>query len=114
MSLPPLGHKVGILGGGQLAAMLAEAAMRLGLRPVILAKGTMDPAAQLCHDVLFGSYTDGVLLAQFLRQVDLVAFENEFIPSELLQQHRHPRTRFMPELETLRNLQDKVAQKRAL
>ncbi len=112
--LPPLGEKVGILGGGQLAAMLAEAALRLGLHPVILAKGPNDPAARLCHDVMCGSYTDEALLAKFLAEVELVVFENEFIPSELLQAQRHARTRFMPELETLRRLQDKVSQKRAL
>jgi 5-(carboxyamino)imidazole ribonucleotide synthase len=114
MTIPPLGYKVGILGGGQLAAMLAEAAIRLGLRPVVLAKGPLDPAARLVKDALFGSYEDLDLLKKFLGEVELVAFENEFIPSELLQQARHSKTHFMPELETLRRLQDKISQKRAL
>ena len=112
--IPPLGYKVGILGGGQLAAMLAEAALRLGLRPVVLAKGPLDPAARLVKDALYGSYEDLDLLKRFLGEVELVAFENEFIPSELLHKARHAKTYFMPELETLRRLQDKISQKRAL
>ena len=80
---PVLNYKVGILGGGQLAAMLAEAALRLGLRPVVLAKGPLDPAARLSRDLMIGDYHDTALLTRFLREVELVAFENEFIPSEL-------------------------------
>lgn len=114
MKLPPLGYKVGILGGGQLAAMLAEAAIRLGLRPVVLAKGPLDPAARIVKDTLYGSYEDLDLLRRFLGEVELVAFENEFIPSELLHKARHKSTVFMPELETLRRLQDKISQKKAL
>ncbi len=94
--------------------MLAEAALRLGLRPVVLAKGPLDPAARLVRDAMYGSYEDIDLLRRFLGEVELVAFENEFIPSELLQQARHNKTYFMPELDTLRRLQDKIAQKRAL
>ena len=37
--------RVGILGGGQLARMLAESAHHLGLEPHVLSENSQDPAA---------------------------------------------------------------------
>src|SRR5215213_1018900 len=79
---PPLGTAVGLLGGGQLARMLAKAALDLGLRPVVFAERADDPAAQVCRDVIEGTARDGAALRAFLERVSLVAFENEFVPSE--------------------------------
>ena len=40
-------HKVGILGGGQLARMLALKAHEMGLEPYVLSADKKDPAAQV-------------------------------------------------------------------
>lgn len=111
---PPLNFKVGILGGGQLASMLCESAIRLGLRPVVLAKGPLDPALRLSRDTMIGDYNDPQVLSRFLREVSLVAFENEFVPSELLSASKNRDVKFVPGLQTLAKLQDKTSQKRAL
>src|SRR4051794_29437033 len=106
-------QRVGILGGGQLARMLVEAALRLGLRPIVLAESPDDPAAQLCPETIFGSLDDRIVLQRFFAQVELAIFENEFVDTELLAEAAAGRTEFMPPLETISKLQDKHSQKEA-
>lgn len=114
-----VGRRVGILGGGQLARMLIEAAHRLGLHPVVLAGGNSDPAAQVCPSAVFGDpadlYGDPVVLRRFFSQVSEVAFENEFVPCEALEiAAKGTGVRFVPRLGTLFQLQDKIRQKEIL
>lgn len=110
---------LGIIGGGQLARMLCEAAHRLGFRPVVLAAGSDDPAAQICRDAIFGGAGDPVALKRFLSEVELVAFENEFVSCGFIESiaaslKGHPAPVFLPSLETISELQDKIRQKRVL
>lgn len=107
--------RVGILGGGQLARMLAESAWRMGFRPITLALSAEDPAAQICPDSVYGSLTDPIALRRFLSQVDTVVFENEFVDCELLSQMSEGLSvTFAPSLEVLFQLQDKIRQKEIL
>jgi len=72
--------KVGILGGGQLARMLALAGYPLGQNFSVL-----DPGADVCSTVvaeqLQGDYVDQTLLAQLAEQVDVVTYEFENVPA---------------------------------
>jgi 5-(carboxyamino)imidazole ribonucleotide synthase len=112
---PPPGTAVGLLGGGQLARMLAQAALDLGLRPVVFAQRPDDPAAQVCRDVIEGDVGEGAALRSFLESVSLVAFENEFVPSETLERAAEGLPlRFGPGLGVLGRLRDKLGQKAAL
>lgn len=71
---------VGILGGGQLARMLALAGIPLGLRFRCL-----DPAADAvaghASELIVGDYADPAALARFARGVRLVTFEFENVPA---------------------------------
>ena len=114
-----IGTRVGILGGGQLARMLVEAAYRLGLRPLVLAGSLRDPAAQLCPDAVLGTWDDPVVSRRFLAQVEVVAFENEFVSCEKLKEvagefPESRRPRFSPLLGSIFQLQDKLRQKEIL
>ena len=112
---PPPGTAVGLLGGGQLARMLAQAALELGLRPVVLAQRPDDPAALVCRDVVEGDARDAAALRAFLSRVSLVAFENEFVPCEALERAAVGLpVRFGPGLGVLGRLRDKLGQKAAL
>jgi 5-(carboxyamino)imidazole ribonucleotide synthase len=112
-TLTPL--RIGILGGGQLARMLAEQAYRLGLSVVVYAEERDSPAAQVCRDARFGALNDRDALAAFFRNVDVVAFENEFVDTSLLREcAAEARVTFVPSLETIATLQDKLNQKRIL
>ncbi|KRA53321.1 phosphoribosylaminoimidazole carboxylase [Pseudoxanthomonas sp. Root65] len=72
---------VGILGGGQLARMLALSGAPLGLRFLV-----MDTAADACAGqfapLLVGDYRDEAALAEFASKVDVATFDFENVPSE--------------------------------
>ncbi len=74
---------IGILGGGQLARMMALAGHPLGHRFVFL-----DPAPDACAaplgELLVASYDDQNALAQLARQVDVVTFDFENVPAASL------------------------------
>lgn len=71
---------VGILGGGQLARMIALAGHPLGLHFTFL-----DPAADACGTavgtLLQGGYDDPTLLAQLAARSEVVTFEFENVPA---------------------------------
>lgn len=88
---------IGILGNGQLAKMLLPAAKKLGV-----------PAFAL------GEITPGTLKALFSR-VSHVLFENEFLDCAMLRNSaRGTKVEFMPKLEVLELVQDKLEQKKLL
>ncbi|MDI1252026.1 5-(carboxyamino)imidazole ribonucleotide synthase [Thermomonas sp.] len=72
---------VGILGGGQLARMMALAGAPLGLRFLVL-----DSAADACAGqfapMVVGDYTDQAALAEFASRVDVATFDFENVPAE--------------------------------
>lgn len=72
---------VGILGGGQLARMLALSGAPLGLRFLV-----MDTADDACAGqfapLLVGDYRDEAALAEFARKVDVATFDFENVPAE--------------------------------
>lgn len=73
---------VGVLGGGQLARMMAIQAEQLGIKIFILSPSSQDPAAQVksAHWVKGDPYSSQSLLS-FLKLVDVLTFESEFIPA---------------------------------
>lgn len=72
---------VGILGGGQLARMLALAGYPLGLEFVFLDPAPNASAASLGKH-LCGGYDDLALLAGLAEQADVVTYEFENVPQE--------------------------------
>lgn len=82
MTAPGSGRTLGILGGGQLAQMLALAAIPLGVRVTVLEPDPQAPA-RLCARHLCAPYTDPAGLAQ-LAACDAVTLEFENIPVEAL------------------------------
>lgn len=73
---------LGILGGGQLAQMLALAALPLGVRVVVLEPDAQAPA-RLCAEHLQAPYTDPAGLER-LAGCDAVTLEFENVPVEAL------------------------------
>lgn len=57
--------KLGILGGGQLGRMLAEAAHDFGLQTVVYCQNSHEPAAQIATQNIVGSWTDESAIEQF-------------------------------------------------
>src|SRR5690349_9173766 len=104
--------QIGIIGGGQLALMLSDAAYRLGLNPISLAKNSFDPVAWAHPNSIFGSVLDEQALACLFSQVKHVIFENEFVDCSLLERVAAKwDCKFVPTLEVIAKVQDKLIQK---
>ncbi|MGB6058946.1 MAG: 5-(carboxyamino)imidazole ribonucleotide synthase [Microthrixaceae bacterium] len=78
---PPV---VGIVGGGQLARMLAEAASPLGVGLRVLAGGSDEGAPEVVVDVVRGAPDDHEALIEFARTVDVITFDHENVSLDAL------------------------------
>ncbi len=76
------GGVIGILGGGQLARMLAMAAAQIGHKTHIFCPDARCPAADVCATITNAPYTDEAALRQFAKTVDVVTYEFENVPAE--------------------------------
>lgn len=74
------GSTIGILGGGQLARMIALAAAPLGLKSHIFAPEGDNPAFQVANAATSAAYEDFEALAAFAGAVDVVTYEFENVP----------------------------------
>ena len=72
---------VGILGGGQLARMMALAGAPLGLRFLVL-DSVADACAGQFAPMVVGDYTDHAALAEFASRIDVATFDFENVPAE--------------------------------
>lgn len=79
-ALPP-GSTIGILGGGQLGRMLAEAASKLGFKAHVFAPEADSPAFDVAAARTVASYEDGRALAAFAGAIDVATYEFENIPA---------------------------------
>jgi len=80
-------EKIGILGGGQLGRMLAEAAHNLGLQTVVYCQNLQEPAAQIVTQVFIGSWEDEAAIEQFATSgIRWVVGEWENIPLSVVKQ----------------------------
>ncbi len=78
------GKTVGILGGGQLARMLAMAAANLGLKTHIYAPDPDSPAFAVAGARTVARYDDEAALTSFAALVDVVTYEFENVPAEAI------------------------------
>jgi 5-(carboxyamino)imidazole ribonucleotide synthase len=75
---------VGVVGGGQLARMMQPAAVALGVRLRVLAESDNASAAQVVPDALVGDHRDAGKVAEFAGGCDVVTFDHEHVPTDLL------------------------------
>lgn len=100
---------VGILGGGQLARMLALAGAPLGLRFLVL-DATPDACAAQFAPLLRADYRDRAGLEEFARRVDVATFDFENVPAESAQWLAE-RIPVFPAPRALAVAQDRLAEK---
>ena len=104
--------KVGILGGGQLARMIALAGYPLGVEFIILDPSEKAGAVGL-GEHLKGQYHDEVLLAELAEKADVVTYEFENVPADVatfLADH----TQVFPAPNALAVAQDRLHEKQFL
>ena len=71
--------RVGIVGGGQLGMMLAEAGARIGIECTTLDPTPDSPASRVARAIV-GAYDDEVALAELAAAADVVTYEFENVP----------------------------------
>ena len=77
---------VGILGGGQLARMLAIAAADLGFNTHIYCPDRDCPAAQVANKMVFGNYDENEKIISFAKDVDVLTYEFENIETKAFEE----------------------------
>jgi len=100
---------LGILGGGQLARMLALAGAPLGLRFLVV-DNTPDACAGQVAPLLQADWRDFAALADFAARIDVATFDFENVPAETahwLTEH----TAVFPNPRALATSQDRLAEK---
>lgn len=75
---------VGMVGGGQLARMTHQAAIALGQSLAVLAESPDDSAALVCRDLSIGAPNDPVALREFAARCDVLTFDHEHVPGDVL------------------------------
>ncbi|MGE0203593.1 MAG: 5-(carboxyamino)imidazole ribonucleotide synthase [Hyphomicrobiaceae bacterium] len=108
--LPP-GSTIGILGGGQLGRMLAQAAAKLGLRTHVYSDRADDPAFELAAAATCGEFTDVARIAAFAETVDVITYEFENVPLEAAEAAERLRP-LRPGSRALAVAQDRLIEKR--
>jgi 5-(carboxyamino)imidazole ribonucleotide synthase len=85
VTAPPSATPVlAVIGGGQLARMMAQAAVGLGVPLRLLAEGPDVSAAQVVRDPLVGDYRDLETLRKVADGCSVVTFDHEHVPTEHL------------------------------
>lgn len=79
------GKEIGILGGGQLGRMFAQAAQSLGYRVHVYEPFGPSPAGAVADEETNAAYTDLAALGEFARSVEVATYEFENIPAEPLE-----------------------------
>ncbi len=105
---------VGVVGAGQLARMMQQAAIGLGVPLKLLAETTDGSAAQVIVDTTVGDYTDWDTLSAWAKGAHVVTFDHEHVPTEHLERLTAAGTACRPGPAALVHAQDKAVMRNRL
>lgn len=107
------GAVLGVLGGGQLGAMFATAANRMGYQVAVWDPDADAPAHRLAARSFAAPFSDAAVQERFAHSAQAVTFEWENVPADLCERlERSHRVR--PGSAVLRIIQDRIDQKQFL
>ncbi|RNL78610.1 5-(carboxyamino)imidazole ribonucleotide synthase [Nocardioides marmorisolisilvae] len=109
-----LAPKIAVIGGGQLARMMAEPAAALGIPLRLLAEADGVSAAQVIVDHEVGDYRDLDALRRITQGCAAVTFDHEHVPTEHLHALEEDGIAVRPGPEALVHAQDKGVMRAAL
>jgi 5-(carboxyamino)imidazole ribonucleotide synthase len=104
------GKTIGVLGGGQLGRMLAQAVKRLGGRIHVYEPQAQCPAGAVADNEVNAPYEDIAALSAFARECDVVTYEFENVPSAPLRAIEGL-TRLHPDWRVLATAQNRSREK---
>jgi len=106
MSKPVLG----IIGGGQLGSMLADAAKKINIKTVIFCDDPDAPGQNFSDEFIYGKYDNQNSIDQFISSVDIITFEFENIPYETLDKINNVKP-VLPHPSTNKIVQNRLTEK---
>ena len=101
---------LGIIGSGQLGSMLCQAAKKLNIRTVVISDDEQGPAQKYADQFIFAKYDDRQKIKQFIDEADIVTFEFENIPINILKQIEKEK-KVLPKPEINRIIQNRRLEK---
>ena len=101
---------LGIIGGGQLGSLLADAAKKIGIKTVILSDDIDAPGKSFSDKFIFGNYDDQNIINEFVNSVDLVTYEFENIPFNVLKKIDEEKT-VLPKPDVNNLIQNRLTEK---
>ena len=104
--------RVGVIGGGQLARMMVPPAVALGIELRVLAETDGSSAGIAATAV--GDYRDAATVLAFARDVDVITFDHEHVPQDVLAALAAAGVPVHPGAEALAVAQDKLHMRRRL
>ncbi|KFF59041.1 phosphoribosylaminoimidazole carboxylase [Cryobacterium sp. MLB-32] len=107
-----MGMTVGVIGGGQLARMMIPAAVALGIDLRVLAEQPGMSAALAA--VAVGDYRDLDTVVAFAETVDVITFDHEHVPQEILRELVRRGVQVHPGPDALLYAQDKLLMRERL
>ncbi|MBT2503070.1 5-(carboxyamino)imidazole ribonucleotide synthase [Curtobacterium sp. ISL-83] len=104
--------RVGVIGGGQLARMMVPPAVELGVDIRVLAE--QDGMSAGIAATATGDYHDAETVLAFAREVDVVTFDHEHVPQDVLRALVDAGVAVHPGPDALAVAQDKLVMRRRL
>jgi 5-(carboxyamino)imidazole ribonucleotide synthase len=110
----PEPRSIGVVGGGQLAWMLASAARALNVPLHVQTPGALDPATTLASSVVQAELDDVKATRELAHRSSAITFENEWVDLPALAPLSFDGVVFLPSLEALSPLVCKRSQRQLL
>jgi len=105
---------IGVVGGGQLARMLVQAAAQRDVPIAVQTSDAADPAAGLASRLVVADPRDVAGTRELVVGCDGITFENEWVNIDALLPLEQQGVRFQPSLAALSPLVDKLSQRQLL
>ena len=107
-----MSFRVGVIGGGQLARMMIEPSLALGLELKVFAESDGSSAELAVTQV--GDYANLAQVSAFAKTVDVITFDHEHVPLSVLESLEAQGVSVQPKPSALRFAQNKLSMRRRL
>lgn len=102
--------KLGIIGGGQLAKMMALSAKQMGFYVLVLDPNPDCPASSVCDDLIVSGFYDQDGLKNFVEKCEVTTYDIEHIDTEILIKLFDEGHKIYPSPHTLHLINNKLEQ----
>ena len=109
MSFP----RVGVIGAGQLARMMAVPANDLGISFKVFASDAKDGATSVA-EYLLGNYLSAAEVLAFAQDCDVITFEHELVPQSVVKELEKNGIKVYPRSESFIYSQDKIEMRKKM